>query len=195
MSQSRAAGSGASISRLLEVQALQRWGRLTEDACRQHRSWEAQGRRETHSTCLSCHLCRGFCEPGPLSLCSGQYTRESPLHASIRTESLQLCLPLGDLCTVAHQVPLSMGFSRQEYWSGLPCPPTGVLPDPGIEPTSLISPALAGGLSTTSAIWEAPLSSGDSETSSKGLVLMTSGVSRWGAFGGSRAGDRFEDVH
>ena len=112
MSRSRAAGSGASISRLLEVQALQRWGRLTEDACRQHRSWEAQGRRETHSTCLSCHLCRGFCEPGPLSLCSGQCTRESPLHASIRTESLQSCLPLGDLCTVAHQVPLSMGFSR-----------------------------------------------------------------------------------
>ena len=38
--------------------------------------------------------------------------------------------------TVAHQAPLSMGFSRQEYWSGLPCPPLGNLPDPGIEPTS-----------------------------------------------------------
>ena len=36
--------------------------------------------------------------------------------------------------TIAHQAPLSMGFSRQEYWSGLPCPPTGDLPDPGIEP-------------------------------------------------------------
>ena len=36
--------------------------------------------------------------------------------------------------TVAHQAPLSMGFSRQEYWSGLPCPPPGDLPDPGIEP-------------------------------------------------------------
>ena len=38
--------------------------------------------------------------------------------------------------TVAHQAPLSMGFSRQEYWSGLRCPPPGDLPDPGIEPTS-----------------------------------------------------------
>ena len=43
------------------------------------------------------------------------------------------------------QAPLSMGFSRQEYWSGLPCPPAGDLPDPGIEPKSLESPALAGG--------------------------------------------------
>ena len=45
---------------------------------------------------------------------------------------------------VAHQAPLSMGFSRQEYWSGLPCPPLGDLPHPGIEPASLMSPALAG---------------------------------------------------
>ena len=44
-----------------------------------------------------------------------------------------------------------MGFSRQEYWSGLPCPPPGDLPDPGIKPGSLMSPALAGGLSTSSA--------------------------------------------
>ena len=44
--------------------------------------------------------------------------------------------------TVAHQAPLSMGFSRQEYWSGLPCPPPGDLPDPGIEPVSSITPAL-----------------------------------------------------
>ena len=41
------------------------------------------------------------------------------------------------LWTVTHQAPLSMGFSRQEYWSGLPCPPLGELPDPGIEPMSL----------------------------------------------------------
>ena len=38
------------------------------------------------------------------------------------------------LWTITHQAPLSMGFSRQEYWSGLPCPPPGDLPDPGIEP-------------------------------------------------------------
>ena len=57
--------------------------------------------------------------------------------------------------TVVHRAPLSMGFSRQGYWSGLPCPPPGDLPDPGIEPESLTYPALAGGLFTTSATWEA----------------------------------------
>ena len=46
------------------------------------------------------------------------------------------------LWTVALQAPLSMGFSRQEYWSGLACPPPGDLPDPGIKPMSLKSPAL-----------------------------------------------------
>ena len=55
--------------------------------------------------------------------------------------------------TVVHQAPLFMGFSRQEYWSGLPCPPPGDLPDPGIEPVSLMSPAWAGGFFTTNATW------------------------------------------
>ena len=45
---------------------------------------------------------------------------------------------------MAHQAPVSMGFSGQEYWSGLPCPPPETLPDPGIEPTSLMSSALVG---------------------------------------------------
>jgi len=57
--------------------------------------------------------------------------------------------------TVACQAPLSVGFSRQEYWSGLPFPPPGDLPNPGIEPISPVSPALAGGFFTTSATWEA----------------------------------------
>jgi len=56
--------------------------------------------------------------------------------------------------TVDDQTPLSMGFSRQEYWSGLPCPPPGDLPDPGIEPASLMSPASAGGFFTTSTTGE-----------------------------------------
>ena len=43
--------------------------------------------------------------------------------------------------TIACRAPLSMGFSRQEYWSGLPCPPSGDLPDPGIEPVSPATPA------------------------------------------------------
>ena len=59
------------------------------------------------------------------------------------------------LWTVACQAPLSMGYSSYEYWSGLPCPPPGDLPDPGIEPASLMSPALAGGFFTTSAPREA----------------------------------------
>ncbi|ELR62335.1 hypothetical protein M91_01857, partial [Bos mutus] len=49
------------------------------------------------------------------------------------------------------QSPLSMEFSRQEYWSELPFPTPGDLPDPGIEPVSLVSPALASGFFTTSA--------------------------------------------
>ena len=59
------------------------------------------------------------------------------------------------LWTVAHQAPLSMGFSRQEYWSGLPFSPSGDLPNPGIEPVSLTAPVLAGGFFTMSATWEA----------------------------------------
>ena len=52
-----------------------------------------------------------------------------------------------------------MGFSRQEYWSGLPFPALGYLSDPGIKPTSLTSPALADRFFTTNATWEAPESS------------------------------------
>ena len=52
------------------------------------------------------------------------------------------------LWAVAHQALL--GFSRREYWSGLPCPPPGDLPNPGIKSASLASPALAGGFFTTS---------------------------------------------
>ena len=54
--------------------------------------------------------------------------------------------------TVAHQAPLSMGFPRQEYWSGLPFPSPGDVPNPGIEPAS---PTLAGRFFTTSTTWEA----------------------------------------
>ena len=53
------------------------------------------------------------------------------------------------------QAPLSIEFSKQEYWSGLPCPPPGDLPDSGTEPAALVSPAQAGGLFTTSTTWKA----------------------------------------
>ena len=58
--------------------------------------------------------------------------------------------------TAACQASLSMGFSKQEYWSGLPFPPLGNLFDPGIKPTSLGSPALEGRFFTIRATWEAP---------------------------------------
>ena len=60
--------------------------------------------------------------------------------------------------TVAHQAPLSMGFSRQESWSGVPCPPPGDLSDSGIKPESLLPAALAGRFFVNSAIYVIPIS-------------------------------------
>ena len=65
---------------------------------------------------------------------------------------------------VARQAPLSMGFSRQEHWSGSPCPPPGDLPDPGMTPVSLVSAPLAGGFLSTGATWEAQQTSGKQVT-------------------------------
>ena len=65
-------------------------------------------------------------------------------------KSFQLCL-FATLCTAACQVALSMGFSRQEYWSGLPCSQPGELSDPGMEPISLMPPEFIDGFLTTSA--------------------------------------------
>ena len=82
---------------------------------------------------------------------------------TLRIKSLQLCPTLCDLMDGALQALLSMGFSRQEYWSGLPCSPPGDLPHPGIEPMSLKSSAVAGGFFTTSATWEAPGTTGEAQ--------------------------------
>ena len=68
---------------------------------------------------------------------------KSLVHAYV--QSRFSCVNSVTLWTVACQAPLSMGFSRREYWSGLPCPPPGDLPDPGIELTYLMSPALQAG--------------------------------------------------
>ena len=57
------------------------------------------------------------------------------MHASVLSDSVTPW-------TIASQAPLSMGFSRQEYWIGLPCPPPRDFPDPGIQPASPVSPAL-----------------------------------------------------
>ena len=76
---------------------------------------------------------------------------------------LYVCMPTSSAVlhslspwTVAHGVPLSMGFFRQESWSGLPSPPQGDLPDSGSKPMSLTSPALASGFLATSTTWEVP---------------------------------------
>ena len=67
------------------------------------------------------------------------------IHMCVDAKLLQACPSLCDPMDCSppgHQAPLSMGFSRQEYWSGLPCPPPGNLPHPGTEPTSPVSSAL-----------------------------------------------------
>ena len=70
--------------------------------------------------------------------------------ACMHAKSLQSCDPMGCIGGIR-----PWGFSRQEYWSGLLCPPPGDLPDPGIETMSLTSPALSDVFFTTSATWEA----------------------------------------
>ena len=89
------------------------------------------------------HFSRSHTRPQGLLLQRREYVC---LVASVESSSLQ---PRG------LSVCLSVGFSRQESWSGLPCPPLGGLPDTGMESTSLMSPALAGRFFTTSATWEA----------------------------------------
>ena len=76
-------------------------------------------------------------------------------HAKLLQSCPTLCNPMDH---IAHQAPLSMGFSRQEHSSGLPCPPPGDLPNPGIKPESPVAPALAGRFVITSTTWEAPQS-------------------------------------
>ena len=82
------------------------------------------------------------------------------------------------LWTIACQAPLSMGFSRQEYWSGLPCPPLGDLPDLGIESTSLTSPALASRFFTTRVTWEAVHTHTQTHTQHKYTVAYDSVIKK-----------------
>ena len=91
-----------------------------------------------------------FSPPFPVSLCPSSHSRLCCACYAISVVSDSVTL-----WTITLQAPLTVGFSRQDYWNGLPCPPPGDRPDPGIEPSSLMSPALAGGFSTPSATWEA----------------------------------------
>ena len=83
------------------------------------------------------------------------------LHAAlVLTSKISACVLshvqlFATLWTVAPQAPLSMGFPWEECWTGLPFPPPGDLPDPGIEPKSLASRALAATFFSTSTTWEA----------------------------------------
>ena len=68
---------------------------------------------------------------------------------------LSCVLLLATLWTVAHQTPLSMGFPRQKHWNGLPFSSPGTLPDPEVEPVSVVSSASAGRFLTTSSTGKA----------------------------------------
>ena len=88
--------------------------------------------------------------PGPLFLTFGNHTRHTPTTIP--------CLHVHAVTSVHGLSPtclLSMGLSRQEYWSGLPSPPPWDLADPGIKPASLMTSALSGRFFTTSTTWEA----------------------------------------
>ena len=94
--------------------------------------------------------------------------------------------------TVALQSPLSMGLSWQEYWSGLPFPLTGDLPDPGIEPSSPVSPALASMFFTTEPLVRPPHEPHlvtDTVSSVKHEVNITSGFKKKPLCGGTQGGD------
>ena len=82
------------------------------------------------------------------------------------------------LWTVARQAPLSMRLSTQEYWSGLPFPPPGDLPNPGIKPTSFASPALAGRFFTTEPPGKPDLQSRTRDTDIESKCLDAKGE-RW----------------
>ena len=85
---------------------------------------------------------------------SSRHPAPGPPASSCTLSRVQLC---ATPWTVGCHAPLFAGFPRQEHWSGLPCPSPGDLPDPGIEPMSLLSPALAGRFFTASTTWEAVL--------------------------------------
>ena len=74
--------------------------------------------------------------------------------ACLCAKLLPLCVTLCDHMDCSSLGSSVCGITSQEYWSGLPCPPPGDLPNPGIEPTSLMAPVLAGGFFTASDTWE-----------------------------------------
>ena len=126
--------SGSSVHGILQARILE-WAAISFSR------GSSQSRDQTYLSCIV----GGFFTTGPPGKPINKTTVDQLLsHVQVSE------IPV----TVVRQAPLSMGFSRQGYWSGLPCPPPGDLPNPRIKPTSLISPASAGGFFTTSATWE-----------------------------------------
>ena len=101
--------------------------------------------------CFALYLCFALLCFALLMLCFDYALLSSFSHVQLFT----------DLWTVVCQTLLSMGFLRQEYWSGSPCPSPGDFPNPGIQPMFLISPALIDGFFTTSITWDAPFDLAD----------------------------------
>ena len=83
---------------------------------------------------------------------------------------VQLCAALW---TVSLQAPLCMGLFRQEYWSGLPCPPPGIFPTQGLNPCLLHQPALTSGFFTASTSWEAQVLHGVGQNVCSGFSIIS----------------------
>ena len=140
------------------------WKRQNYTESKKINAWGPRGAgRRMNSGCSEQWKCSvWFRDGGPLTcICLAQHC------ATPSVDSCKLCLCVcmcaqslsrvrlfATLWTVALHVLLSLWFFRQEHWSGLPCPPPGDLPNPGIKPASHYVPCIAGGFFTTSATWE-----------------------------------------
>ena len=134
----------------------------------------------TITACITHHFPHSFFHKYSLSLylvlCSAPWTKDPAKKDLALKERVCVCMLGHFSCVqlfVTCQAPPSMGFSRYEYWSGSLCPPPGDLPDPGIKPSSLASPALAGGFFTTRATWEAPPLEGDRQWTKTQINIYT----------------------
>ena len=120
--------------------------------------WEVRGKFKREGTYAYLWLIHVDIWQKPTQYCKAiiLQLKKKYIKSSVQVKLLQSHVQFSViLLTVAHQAPLSMGFSKGEYWSGLLWPPPRDLPNPGIELISLMSPELAGRFFTTSAIWEA----------------------------------------
>ena len=134
---------------LIKILQPERWGSLARHSWSSNSKWKGEFSFFLKKPLKWISPCLRSCWKVPTTR-GHQPTLDLPL---LRESYSRFSVPLVETPSrVAFQAPLSMGFSRQEYWTGLPCPPPGDLPDAGIEPTFLMSPALAASFFTTSSI-------------------------------------------